>query len=147
MIPAQTLFLAQVGTTLAMTGLVWFVQVVHYPLFAAVGSDHFVAYERRHARRTSWVVLPLMSVELATALALLVRRPEAVPAQAAWLGAGLLGVIWLSTAALQIPMHARLGRGFHARAHRLLVASNWLRTAAWSARSLLVLWMVARVIG
>ena len=32
-------------------------------------------------------------------------------------------------------------------AHRLLVASNWIRVAAWSAAGLLSLWMCSRVFG
>jgi hypothetical protein len=38
------------AATAAMVGLIWFVQVVHYPLFASVGADEFVAYENAHTR-------------------------------------------------------------------------------------------------
>lgn len=38
------LFLCQIAATLAMTGLIWFVQVVHNPLFARVGGEGWVAY-------------------------------------------------------------------------------------------------------
>ena len=31
----------QAGTTLALCGLIWFVQIVHYPLFALVGREEF----------------------------------------------------------------------------------------------------------
>ena len=53
--------------TVAMTGLIWFVQVVHYPLFARVGEEGFHAYEAAHARATSRVVAPLMLGEVGTA--------------------------------------------------------------------------------
>ena len=33
------LLLLHAAATLFMTGLIWFVQVVHYPLFARVGED------------------------------------------------------------------------------------------------------------
>ena len=46
----------------------------------------------------------------------------------------MVGAIWLSTFALQVPCHARLGRGFSLGAWRLLVRSNWVRTVLWSAR-------------
>ena len=62
-------------------------------------------------------------------------------------GLVLLTIIWASTLALQVPRHSRLQRGFHTASHRALVRSNWIRTAAWSARSLLVLAMVAAAMG
>ncbi len=34
--------------------------------------------------------------------------------------------------------------GFDARPHRLLVATNWLRTGLWTARAALVLHLLAR---
>ncbi len=131
------------AATLALAGLVWFVQVVHYPLLALVGRDAAAAYAAAHGRRTTWVVAPLMLVEAGTALALLLARPADVSGLLAALGAGLVAVVWLSTALLQVPRHRVLALGFDERAHLALVASNWLRTAAWTARGILVLWMVA----
>ncbi len=64
-------FAAQVASTLTMFGVIWFVQVVHYPLFARVGADGFAHYASLHATRTTWVVAPPMLVELATSVALL----------------------------------------------------------------------------
>jgi hypothetical protein len=139
------LLLAQAAATLIMTGLIWFVQIVHYPLFSQVGAEQFERYEAAHTARTTWVVGPPMLVEAVTALLLLWRRPAGIDLMQVWLGAGLLGVVWLSTAFVQVPRHNVLSRGFDAVAHGQLVASNWLRTVAWSLRSVLVLWMIARL--
>ena len=57
------------ASTLAMTGVIWFVQVVHYPLFASVGAEGFSRYEALHATRTGWVVAPLMLCELVASVA------------------------------------------------------------------------------
>jgi hypothetical protein len=132
---AALCFAAHLAATLVMTGVIWFVQVVHYPLFARVGAGGFRAYAAEHGRRTTWVVAAPMLVELGTGAALLWRRPAFVPAPAAWAGAALLAAIWLSTWGLQVPRHADLAAGFDARAHRRLVVGNWLRTAAWTARA------------
>ncbi len=56
-------------------------------------------------------------------------------------------MIWASTALLQVPRHTALGSGFDRAALSGLVLTNWLRTAAWSVRGALVLWMTARVLG
>ena len=43
--------------------------------------------------------------------------------------------------------HRLLAAGFDVPAWRLLVATNWLRTAAWSARGALALAMIGRALG
>ncbi len=55
----QWLPLAHLLATALLPGLIWFVQVVHYPLFAAVGQEGFHAYERQHQRLKAFVVAPL----------------------------------------------------------------------------------------
>ena len=138
--------LTQLAATLAMTGLIWFVQVVHYPLFARVGAAGFIEYEAAHATRTGWVVAPLMVAELATAVLLLSPRlrPAPISAASAWFGVALVAVLWISTALVQVPLHNRLGAGYSAHAAARLVATNWVRTTAWTARSGLVLsWIAA----
>ncbi|TVQ61807.1 MAG: hypothetical protein EA378_08385 [Phycisphaerales bacterium] len=123
-----------------MVGLIWFVQVVHYPLFAGVGSDCFCAYEAWHVRRTTLVVGPLMLGEAATALALAVFVVDGgLPGVLVWGGLGLLAACWLSTAFLQVPLHRRLERGWNEDAGRRLVATNWVRTIAWTARGVIAL--------
>jgi hypothetical protein len=125
-----------------MVGVIWFVQIVHYPLMGLVGGSGFVAYSEAHSRLTSYVVGPPMLAEAVTAALLLVSRPPTVSFLAALTGAVLVAVIWLSTALLQVPRHTALGEGFYSREHRAVVATNWLRTLAWTARGALVMWMV-----
>ena len=91
------MLLLQAAATLAMVGLIWFVQVVHYPLFGQVGRDEFAAYGRAHQALTSLVVIPLMLVEAFTAALLLWIRPEGVTVLAAIVGAVLFAVVWAST--------------------------------------------------
>lgn len=139
------LFLTHLASALFMTGLIWFVQIVHYPLFAQVGSEAYPAYQTAHMRRTTVVVGPPMLLELATAAALVSGAgPDWLDSRWAWANLALLGVIWLSTALLQSPAHAKLTAGFQATPHLLLVRSNWLRTALWSGRSLILLTLLAR---
>ncbi len=140
------LLLLQLGCTLAMTGIIWFVQVVHYPLFLKVSQTNFRAFEAEHATRTGWVVGPLMGLELALATLFLLQRfrPPAIPAASAWLGEALVVAIWLSTGLVQVPLHNRLQAGYDATVIASLVHTNWLRTIAWTLRSGLVLVWAAK---
>lgn len=139
--------LVQAGSTWAMVGLIWFVQLVHYPLMGSVGSQDFVSYEARHVQRTSWVVVPLMLAELLSAFALVIEAGPLVPRPEAVLGLGLLVGVWASTFFLQVPLHERLGTRFASADHERLVRTNAIRTALWSARGALVLAWLARALG
>lgn len=136
------LVLTQIASTWTMVGLIWFVQIVHYPLFDRVGDAGFQTYEQVHQRLTTWVVAPLMFAELITAGLLLWFRPIGVPGWLLWLGAGLVVVNWASTAFIQVPLHTKLLEGFDQEAYERLVSTNWLRTIAWSLRGLIVLALV-----
>jgi hypothetical protein len=141
----KLVLLANLAATMFMVGVIWFVQIVHYPLFGEVGEPNFAAYSEAHSRLTTFVVAPAMLVELATAALLVFLRPPGVPGFVLWIGVGLVAVVWVSTAFLQVPRHATLGLGFDEGAYEFLVASNWVRTAAWSLRGGISLWMVAKI--
>ena len=138
----EPLLLLHAGATLFMTGVIWFVQVVHYPLFLRVGEGHFHAYSQEHQRRTTWVVAPVMLLEMGTAIGLTVRQPAGPERLAAWIGLGLLAAIWLSTALIQVPLHRRLLASYDSRVVEQLVHSNWFRTVCWTLRAGLALWML-----
>ena len=137
----RLLFLSHFASTLYMVGVIWFVQVIHYPLFANVGRMEFPAYQQRNTAVTTWVVLPPMLIEGATALLLFRFRPTGITDAILWTGLALLSAVWFSTFLLQVPCHDVLTRGFDPLIHQRLVATNWLRTAAWSLRGGLVLGM------
>ena len=136
------LLIANAASAWFLTGLIWVIQVVHYPLFSAVGRAEFAAYEASHTRLITTVVGPVMLLELATSVLLLVMRPASVPAWAAATGVALVAIAWISTIALQVPAHGRLAQGFVEDAHALLVHSNWIRTAAWTLHGALCAWML-----
>ena len=141
------LLLAHAAATLFMVGVIWFVQLVHYSLFARVGRPGFAAYSGSHTRLTGLVVGPPMLLEAATAVALVVWTPPGISVPLVWVGLILVAGIWLSTAFLQSPRHTTLGRGFDPSAHRFLVTSNWLRTVLWSLRGLVVLCILSEAMG
>jgi hypothetical protein len=50
-----------------------------------------------------------------------------------------LGLNWLSTWRVQVPLHERLSSGFDVHAHQRLVGTNWWRTLSWTVRGFAVL--------
>ena len=138
------IFVFQVLGTFMMTGIIWFVQIVHYPLFAMAGEQQFQRYAASHARRTGWIVGPVMILELSTAILLCLTRfrPASISIRSALSGVALLLIIWASTAWVQVPLHNDLASGYRADLIRRLALSNWIRTIAWSLRTALILWWI-----
>ena len=143
----SALFVGQLASTLPLVGLIWTIQLVHYPLFDAVRGDLFARFHRAHSMRITWIVMPLMVVELGAAIggvALFEPASHLLGHVATWAGFLAVVVIWAATFLLSVPMHDRLAAGFDVVAHRRLVWTNWVRTAAWTARGVLLVIVVAR---
>lgn len=134
----MTLLILCAAATWFMTGLHWFVQVVHYPLFAEVGPDRFLTYHRLHSERTTPVVFPAMAVELVTSAWLLFAPPAGTSSTLIAVGFVLAASTWLATGLLAVPRHTELGAGFDTRVHRRLESASWVRTVAWSAHAVVV---------
>ena len=134
---------AHLISTIFMAGLIWFVQIVHYPLFHKVDSDRSVSYALAHQRRTSWVVGLPMSVE---GISTIWRFIDPVNGRLLPLVGGLILVrIHLSTIFLQVPKHASLTNGYSPQVVDQLIKTNWIRTIGWSARVVVAIAITASV--
>jgi hypothetical protein len=146
---SSALIVAQLASTLPLVGLIWTIQVVHYPLFDAVRAEMFVRFHQAHSTRITLIVMPLMVVEgvAATAgVALFDPAARGLGHVATWVGFVAVVVVWAATFLLSVPMHQRLTAGYDAVAHRRLVWTNWVRTVAWTVRGVLLVVAVARML-
>lgn len=137
--------LVNTAAVLFMTGFIWTMQLVHYPLFDRVGEAAFPTYEAAHNRLFALVAVPGAAITVVSAVVLLVDRPARLPLTAPIAGVALFVIIMVSTARLQAPAHAKLTRSFDRDVYTSLLRTNWIRTAAWSAYSFLALWMIWRI--
>lgn len=144
---ADIALLANATATLVMVGIIWFVQRVHYPLLALIGTDRAAEIAVEHQRRTGQIVGLPMAVEGVSTLILLVARPEEVPIIWPWIGAVLLAVALGSTIFLSVPLHAKMVSQPDPTIGHSLVRTNWPRTIAWSARGIVVIIMLVHVVG
>ena len=120
-------------STAFMVGVIWYVQLVHYPMFDEYEKEKFSKVHNRHQILTTFVVGPMMLLEVVSAC--FIFDSALFLAQPLWLVSALLLLgVWMSTAFLQMPCHFKLEKQFSSRALKFLVRSNWLRTLAWTAR-------------
>lgn len=141
----EYLFVIHLGSTWFMVGLIWLIQIVHYPLFARVSQEQFALYEREHSRRITYIVAPLMLSELASGFAITYLLAHAYTFV---MVANLvcLIAIWVSTFAIQVPLHQKLDSGFDRSLHSRLVSTNWIRTVCWSVRGILLAFMAPSIL-
>ncbi len=141
--PESQWILIHLASTLLMVGIIWFVQVVHYPLMAEVGQANFVRFSERHQQRTGWVVIGPMALEALSGAYWAMMHPMRWSSPPFLLAFVLLLIVWLSTAVLQVPIHGELLKGYDRKRIERLVRTNWIRTIGWTLRAGIVAWMYA----
>ncbi|WP_323788267.1 hypothetical protein [Psychroserpens sp.] len=137
----KIILLIHVFTTVFMTGLCWFVQVVHYPLFREIDSDKFPAYERKNLI-TGVITVPIMTIELITGIILLFNSSASLYI----INMILLAFVWLSTFLFQVPIHLKLMSEGSPKLITKVIRTNWIRTLSWTARTLLVGYIIFELI-
>ncbi|SNC77311.1 hypothetical protein SAMN06265337_3894 [Hymenobacter gelipurpurascens] len=142
--PLKLLLLLNFGLAAYLTGVIWTVQLVHYPSFAQAARDTFPAFHQQHSSRISWVVLAPMVLELG--LAIWLAWQGRALGQGVWWALGLVLLIWAATFFISVPFHNRLALGYDYVAIDGLVRTNWIRTLAWTVRSGLLGWLLWKML-
>lgn len=126
-------WLAQLAVSWALFGLIWMVQLVHYPSFRYVAD--FTEFHPHHTSSIGALVGPLMVTELALAVWSVVRSGY----DWVWIGPLLLVIaIWLLTFLWAVPLHNSLAAHRDARVIESLIQANWPRTVLWTAKAIWV---------
>ncbi len=126
----------------ALLVLIWLVQLIVYPGFNRIPAGNFSTYHSWYAKRIAMIVGPLM---LAEVILLIGWWWAGADRSAAYVATLAVFIIWLSTFRLQVPLHKRLQNGKDKDLIRLLVVTNWIRTSAWSFKTLVVTTAVFRI--
>lgn len=143
--PLAAVATVHAAATLFMVGLLWMVQVVHYPLFADVGAEAYPAYQEEHISRIGALLAVPWGLEGLSIVALLALARDGALRRLAIVGAGLMALILVVTVVWAAPVHGDLTDGFDADLHDRLMRSNLVRTLLWSARgavAVAVVWVL-----
>lgn len=136
---AELIFLINTFSSFFLTGLIWTVQLVHYPSFHHVSAENFARFQKHHVNSIDKIVIPLMVAEITTSFAL------------SWFdgflslnafGFYIVLLIWVSTGLFSVPAHSKLESGKNEEAIDSLVSTNWTRTVLWTAKSALSFYLL-----
>lgn len=128
--------------TLYMTGVIWIIQIIHYPLFKLVGEHSFASYHKTHIQKTSLVIAAPMVLELLTGLYLLIDDQAWRNNLVFVASCTLLIFIWISTFLISVPKHDILSKKFNDLEVNALIKTNWIRTIAWSIRAICLFYLL-----
>lgn len=134
----QVVLSIQTALTFMMVGVMWFMQIVHYPLYKKI-KEGFGDYERTYLRRSSLLLAPLMLGEAVTALLLIGLTKSSVTTRLAALNLIFLTIIWIATLLFQVVQQQKLAVRFSAHIHHALLGTNWIRVTLWSLRGLILI--------
>lgn len=135
--------LMQLVCSWMMIGIIWFMQLVHYPLYAKI-KEGFIEYERSQIRRVAFLVGPIMLIEAITSIILVGVAPIGIQTKLAALNLILLIFIWISTFLFLMGTHQKLSIRFSKKVLHVLIASNWIRAILWTMKGFLIILMIYR---
>ena len=122
--------------TSVMVGVIWIIQLVHYPSFHFIELKQYTTFQRFHMSRISYMVIPAMLTELFTLILIVISMDQIDTLVLA--SAILLIFIWLMTAVFFSGVHQKLTLGYDQTVVDKLVKLNWGRTILWTLRLLLI---------
>ena len=132
------IFLIHVLATSVMLGIIWIIQLVHYPSFRFVDTSNYRSFQNFHIKRISIIVVPVMIIEALSGLIYLIYFIKNIEVFFL-VSMMLLIVIWLVTGFIFSGLHQNLLIGYNRLTINKLVSLNWIRTLLWSLRFILLI--------
>ena len=122
--------------TSIMVGVIWVIQLVHYPSFRFIDREEYISFQNFHMGSISFIVMPVMIFEILSGLLLILYVDNfELLLEISFL---LLLIIWLVTALFFAQIHQKLSKGYNVNLVRRLVNLNWIRTSLWTMRAFLI---------
>ena len=128
--------------TFLLTGLIWVIQLVHYPMFQFLDSQAYSKAMSFHQQRISIIVVPLMLFELLSGVYLAHAQWSSL-ARFHSINIALIVIIWIHTFGLMVPFHKNIPIQPNHELLKKTLCHHWIRTLSWSVKSILwgaILW-------
>lgn len=134
------IFLIQVVFSLYLLGAIWFIQIVHYPLFIYLKFDStHNPFSFQHSR-SGIALMIAMILELISALILLfIPYPNFLNVLILFIFSVLT---WITTLTIQIPSQNLLKNERNENVIFRLIWTNWLRTALWTLKAIYIFFLL-----
>ena len=139
----ESLFLLNLSASLFLCGLIWVIQLLHYPFFHHIEKSDFIKHQSTHKFRISILVIPAMLTELGSSAILAYGANFEQHLHIS--GFIIVLLIWASSFFIQVPLHHKISGGYDTGAVDRLVSTNWIRTILWTTKALISIWIAYRI--
>ncbi len=133
------LFSVHLFLSLYMLGVIWFVQMIHYPMFLHFSCNESVNPFAHHQSKATSLALPMILELVSIALLAFMPYPNFMSVLILLV---LTLLIWLSTFTLQVPAHKALKNEKSEQVIHRLIWTNWFRTGLWSLKAIYLFFLV-----
>ena len=133
----DTLYFIQLVCNSYLVSLVFMTQFITYPTLLNIDKDKFSDYHRKYVNNISFIVAPVMLIELLTLFLIAYLSKDFLIIKSLI----LLLVIWLTTFFIMIPSHNRISKSFNIKEIKSLINYNWIRTILWSFKLLVIIFL------
>ena len=121
--------------TFFMTGIIWLIQLIHYPSFSFIDKNMYSTFQAFHMNRISFLVGPIMFLELFSGFYLLFFYSESN----FFVINFILNILILTMTIIVFgTIHRKLIEGFKFSLFAKLISMNWIRTILWSMKSIFI---------
>lgn len=130
----SSVFILHLVSTSIMVGVIWIIQLVHYPTFLFIDKQKYMKFQEFHMSRVSYIVMPTMIAELFSGIYILFYNNVLIVNTFFLLASFSLFLNWVITALVFVKIHNGLLIKYEKNIILLLVKFNWIRTILWSLR-------------
>ena len=123
------------ASTAVMVGVIWVIQLLHYPTFHYIEKNNYSQFQKFHMNRISYIVIPAMVIEMLSGIMLVIINDDFI------ISFSLLVCIWIITFVFFTNIHQRLLSKYEMTTVEKLVNLNWIRTVFWTVR-LVILFII-----
>ena len=130
-------FLIQIISNSILIGVLIITQIISYPSLSSIDKTYFEKYHKNYVNRISYVVIPLMLIELFSLVYLTFYISDLFMIKSLL----ILLTIWLFTFICIIPLHNSLSNKRSDDVINRLINYNWFRTILWSIKLIIILFV------
>ncbi len=144
---ADSFFILTFALTFYCVGAAFVEGFVNYRTWALIGPPEFQAYHQALSPRIIGTLVIPLAVQTLMSVTLIWFRPSVIPGAAILLATAFIGINWIITFLLQIPIQRQLyTNGYSLDLINKLISNDWIRKAFLVGDALLFLWMMRRVV-
>lgn len=131
-------FILHLISTFFMVGVIWVVQIVHYPSFYFIDKQKYQVFQEFHMHKISMIVVPMMVLEIFSGLILIFNFYHNNGHTTFYLSVFMLICIWTITGSIFTKLHNELLKGYDKSIIKKIIEWNWSRTLLWTLRLFLI---------